>query len=60
MHSVGAAAAKLSEEDVWTIPLAHKQMVSDELAAWSESDAGSTSATPVNGKRVCSLHYVHR
>jgi creatinine amidohydrolase len=41
IHPVGAAAVKLSEEDVWTILLTYWQMVPDELAAWSETDAGS-------------------
>ena len=41
IHPIGAAAVKLSEEDVWTIPLTYWQMVPDELAAWSEADAGS-------------------
>ena len=41
IHPLGAAAVKLSEEDVWTIPLTYWQMVPDELAAWSEADAGS-------------------
>ena len=41
IHPVGATAVKLSEEDVWTIPLTYWQMVPDELAAWSEADAGS-------------------
>ena len=41
IHPVGAAAVKLSEEDVWAIPLTYWQMVPDELAAWSEADAGS-------------------
>jgi creatinine amidohydrolase len=41
IHPVGAAAVKLSEEDVWTIPLTYWQMVPDELAAWRETDAGS-------------------
>jgi creatinine amidohydrolase len=40
-HPVGAAAVKLSEEGVWTIPLTYWQMVPDELATWSEADAGS-------------------
>jgi creatinine amidohydrolase len=41
IHPVGAAAVSLSEEDVWTIPLTYWQMVPQELAAWSETDAGS-------------------
>jgi creatinine amidohydrolase len=41
IHPVGAAAVKLSEGDVWTIPLTYWQMVPDDLAAWSEADAGS-------------------
>jgi creatinine amidohydrolase len=41
IHPVGAAAAKLTEEDVWTIPLTYWQMVPGKLAAWSEADAGS-------------------
>jgi creatinine amidohydrolase len=41
IHPVGAAVVKLSEEDVWTIPLTYWQMVPHELAGWSEADAGS-------------------
>jgi creatinine amidohydrolase len=43
IHPVGAAAVKLTEEDVWTIPLTYWQIVPDELATWSETDAGSIS-----------------
>ncbi len=31
---------KLSEEDVWAVPLTYRQMIRDELANWSEADAG--------------------
>jgi creatinine amidohydrolase len=41
IHPVGATAVKLSEEDVWTLPLTYWQMVPDELAGWGEADAGS-------------------
>jgi creatinine amidohydrolase len=41
IHPIGAEAVKLSEEDVWTIPLTYWQMVPDELASWSRADAGS-------------------
>jgi creatinine amidohydrolase len=36
-----AAAVKLAEEDVWPVALTYWNMASDELLAWSESDAGS-------------------
>ena len=41
IHPVGAAAVKLSAEDIWVIPLTYWQMIPDELARWSEADAGS-------------------
>lgn len=41
IHPLGAAAVKLTGEDVWTIPLTYWQMVPHELLAWSEFDAGS-------------------
>lgn len=36
-----STAVKLAEEDVWPLALTYWTMVSDELAAWSESDDGS-------------------
>lgn len=41
IHPVGAAALKLSEGDIWTLLLTYWQMIPDELAAWSDTDAGS-------------------
>jgi creatinine amidohydrolase len=34
-----AAAVKLSEEDVWALPLTYWEMATDEIAAWSDTDA---------------------
>jgi creatinine amidohydrolase len=34
-----AAAVKLSEEDVWALPLTYWEMAADEIAAWSDTDA---------------------
>ena len=36
-----AASVKLSEEDVWALPLVYWQMADEELNAWSETDEGS-------------------
>jgi creatinine amidohydrolase len=36
-----SAAVKLAEEDVWPLALTYWTMVSEELLAWSEADAGS-------------------
>src|SRR6266536_3446463 len=36
-----AASVKLSEEDVWALPLVYWQLVEDELREWSETDEGS-------------------
>lgn len=36
-----AASVKLSEEDVWALPIVYWEMARDELLAWSETDAGS-------------------
>jgi len=36
-----SAAVKLAEEDVWPLALTYWHMADDELAAWSEADAGS-------------------
>lgn len=36
-----AASVKLAEEDVWPLALTYWHMADDELAAWSETDAGS-------------------
>jgi creatinine amidohydrolase len=33
-----AAAVKLSEEDVWALPLTYWEMAAEEIAAWSEAD----------------------
>jgi creatinine amidohydrolase len=33
------AAVKLSEEDVWALPLTYWEMAADEIAAWSDADA---------------------
>lgn len=35
-----AAATKLSEEDVWALPLSYWDMVAEELEAWAEADRG--------------------
>jgi creatinine amidohydrolase len=35
-----AAAVKLSEEDVWALPLSYWDMVPEELEAWAERDTG--------------------
>ncbi len=36
-----AASVKLSEEDVWALPIVYWEMATDELKAWSETDGGS-------------------
>jgi creatinine amidohydrolase len=36
-----AASTKLSEEDVWALPLTYWDMAAEELEAWSERDEGS-------------------
>ena len=36
-----SASVKLAEEDVWPLALTYWHMADDELAAWSEADAGS-------------------
>lgn len=36
-----SASVKLSEEDVWALPLVYWEMAEDELRAWSERDEGS-------------------
>jgi creatinine amidohydrolase len=36
-----AASVKLAEEDVWALALTYWRMADDELAAWSDADAGS-------------------
>ena len=36
-----SASVKLSEEDVWALPLVYWEMAEEELRAWSERDEGS-------------------
>jgi creatinine amidohydrolase len=36
-----SASVKLSEEDVWALPLVYWDLAEDELRAWSETDDGS-------------------
>lgn len=36
-----SASVKLSEEDVWALPLVYWELAEDELKAWSETDSGS-------------------
>jgi creatinine amidohydrolase len=36
-----SASVKLSEEDVWALPLPYWDLAEDELRAWSETDQGS-------------------
>ncbi len=36
-----SASVKLSEEDVWALPLPYWDLAEDELRAWSETDEGS-------------------
>jgi creatinine amidohydrolase len=35
-----AASVKLSEEDVWALPLTYWDMAADEIEAWAEADKG--------------------